>query len=171
SRLPMLEIQNPTPKPPPAPLLIPKTPTIPPPPSSQLDASSADSRLDGAARVPSCVLQGTRLVNFALNDLNGDRWEFKNRKCKLALIDFWGTWCMPCRESIPALINLQNLFGMQGLEVIGIAIEQRGGTEREQAVRVNRVARDSHINYRQLLSFGDNCPVRYDLKIENLPTM
>ena len=52
---------------------------------------------------PSCVLTGQQLYNFALTDLNGQPWEFRNHRSKLVLLDFWGSWCMHCLNSIPHL--------------------------------------------------------------------
>lgn len=125
----------------------------------------------GAAQVPSCVLVGRQLVNFALTDINGEAWELKsNRKGKLVLLDFWGTWCAPCRQTMPALKGLQTKYGAQGLEVVGIAYEQ-GGTPLEQAHRVNDVCQKLLINYRQLLGSGPNCVVKTQLGVRAFPTL
>lgn len=96
---PSLDIPNPTPKQPPTTLQIPVTAPIPGP-----KPKAPDSRLEAAARIPSCVLVGKQLVNLALNDINGQPWEFKtSRRGKLILLDFWSTTCQPCRETVPAL--------------------------------------------------------------------
>ena len=125
----------------------------------------------GAARVPSCVLVGKQLVNFALNDLNGEPWEFKrHRKGKLVLIDFWGTTCLPCRETVPHLRNLQAQHGWSGLEVIGIAYET-GGSPQEQAHRVASACQKLQTNYRQLLGANPNCPVREQFGVRFIPHM
>lgn len=172
---PPLDIPNPAIKQPPPALLIPKvtpTPTLPPvqapfPPAS----GSGSSRLDGPARVPSCVLVGKQLVNFALSDVNGEPYEFKSkRQGRLVLLDFWSTNCIPCRESIPVLKQLQARYGNQGLEVIGIAVESMG-TAQEQAYRVNSMIQRLQINYRQLLSTGTDCPVRTQFQISSVPTL
>lgn len=124
-----------------------------------------------AARVPSCVLVGKQLVNFALNDLNGEPWEFKtHKKGKLILIDFWGSTCAPCRETIPHLRTLQNQHGWAGLEVIGVAYEA-GGTPQEQAHRVATACQKLQTNYRQLLGANPNCPVREQFGVRFIPHM
>ncbi len=46
---------------------------------------------------------------------------------KPIVLNFWGTWCPPCREEIPALIELQKTFADRGLTVIGVAIESNPG--------------------------------------------
>src|SRR5262249_33845050 len=77
----------------------------------------------GPARIPSCVLTGSTLYNFALYDLNGQPWEFRHHQGRLVLLDFWGTWCPHCLVSIKDLNYLQDRYGRYGLEVIGIDYE------------------------------------------------
>jgi thiol-disulfide isomerase/thioredoxin len=125
----------------------------------------------GQARVPSCVLVGNQLVNFALADINGDPWELRtNRKGKLVLLDFWGTWCGPCKMTMPTLKGLQQQYGPAGLEVIGIAYEN-GGTREEQAHQVDDTCKRLLVNYRQLLGSGPNCVVKRELGVRALPTL
>ncbi|HWY88013.1 MAG TPA: redoxin domain-containing protein, partial [Gemmataceae bacterium] len=165
---PTLDIPNPTIKPAPPQLLIPKTM---PAPSFPPNSVPSASRLDGPARVPSCVRVGNTFINFALNDLNGEPWEYKrNRLGKLTLIDFWSTTCQPCIQTIPSLVNLQNRHPIRDLEVLGIAVET-GGNAQEQAYRVSQKATSMHINYRQLLSSSAVCPVCKDFRIDGFPTM
>lgn len=124
----------------------------------------------GPAPVPSCVLTGQTLYNFALNDLNGQTYEFRNHRGKLVLLDFWGTWCVYCVQSIPHLKSLQQRYGPNGLEVIGIAYEE--GTPQERLQKVNRVRQLREINYRLLLG-GDRatCPVRKQFGVTQWPTL
>ncbi len=149
-----------------------KTPVLPPDdpkaPTSDLKSSAVSP-----ARVPSCQLVGKQLLNLALNDLNGDGWEAKaQRKGKLLLLDFWATHCLPCRETMPQLIDLQYRYGQggHGLEIVGIACEN-SGSPLEQAHRVNRICQQFRTNYRQLLGSGSNCPVCKQFAIRYLPTL
>ena len=139
---PPLDIPNPTIKPVMPPLQIPKTNPLPPPPMPFEPGFPQDDRLGGSARVPSCNLLGNQLVNFALNEINGEPYEFKrNRRGKLVLLDFWATDCVYCIKNIPNLRGIQGKYG-QGLEVIGIACE-KGGTTQEQSIRVDKLTRAS----------------------------
>lgn len=122
------------------------------------------------ARIPSCVRIGDQIINFALNDLNGQPWELRYKKSKLVLVDFWRTDCVPCLQSLPSLKELQAKYGSYGLEVVGIANETEG-TPQEQAYRVMNVCKRYGINYRQLLSSGRDCPVRKEFKISLVPTL
>jgi thiol-disulfide isomerase/thioredoxin len=125
----------------------------------------------GPARVPSCQLTGQTLYNFALNDLSGQPWEYRQRRGRLMLVDFWGTWCVHCLHAVPHLNVLQERYGPYGLEVVGIAYET--GTPAEQVRKVNDVRNRLHMNYRVLMMGSDRetCPVRQQFGVKNWPTM
>jgi thiol-disulfide isomerase/thioredoxin len=126
---------------------------------------------DSPARVPSCVLVGSQLYNFALNDTQGRPWEFKKqRRGKVILLDFWFTTCRPCINTVHHLKRLQQQYGPEGLEVIGIANEG-AGTIQDQARRVNLFAQVQRINYQLLLSGGSDCPVIRQFGVTNYPTL
>ena len=62
---------------------------------------------------------------------NGNRSVFSEYKGKVLILDFYATWCMPCRDSIPHLIGLQKKYEDQGLQVVGLNV---GGPGDEQLV-------------------------------------
>lgn len=62
---------------------------------------------------------------FTLPDLNGRPRSISEFDGKVLLINFWATWCVPCRKEIPMLIEAQKQLGPAGLQVIGIAIDKR----------------------------------------------
>jgi len=63
-------------------------------------------------------------------------------KDKVVVLDFYATWCDPCRESIPHLVDLQQRYGPQGLQVIGLNVGGEGDLE-----KVPAFARKFHIQY------------------------
>lgn len=62
--------------------------------------------------------------DFILPDLNGKNHHSQEWHGKVVLINFWATWCPPCRKEIPDLINLYHNYRDQGLLIVGIAIDQ-----------------------------------------------
>lgn len=60
---------------------------------------------------------------FSLRDLAGAPLTLERLRGKVVLLDFWATWCEPCREAIPHLVALQKELGPKGLAVVGISID------------------------------------------------
>jgi peroxiredoxin len=58
--------------------------------------------------------------NFSLRDLNGSKLDLADYKGKVVLLDFWATWCGPCRVEIPGFVELQERYRGRGLAVIGV---------------------------------------------------
>lgn len=82
---------------------------------------------------------------FSLKDVNGIERKLSDFKNKVVIINFWATWCPPCREEIPHFIGLYNQYKDHGLEVVGIALDLRG----EKIVP--KFALENNINYTVLL--------------------
>jgi thiol-disulfide isomerase/thioredoxin len=130
---------------------------------------SPSSPVVPASRVPSCILAGNQLTNFALYDLDNKPWEFRQRTGKVVLLDFWGTRCGPCLGAIPNLKIWQDRYRKAGLQVIGIAYENEGSAERNRR-RVDSFCQQWKINYRVLMGCED-CPVLTSFHVTGLPTL
>jgi len=87
------------------------------------------------------------LQRASLPDLAGHSQALAQWKGKVVLVNFWATWCAPCREEIPLLVAKQNELGDRGLQVVGIAIDQ--------ADKVTAFAAEMGINYPVLLGEMD----------------
>jgi len=72
---------------------------------------------------------GQQRPEFAALDIDGEMRNIKEWDGKLILLNFWATWCPPCKREIPDFIALQKKYGDQGFQIIGIAIDD------EDAVR------------------------------------
>jgi peroxiredoxin len=62
-------------------------------------------------------------ADFTLTDLSGKTWTLKELRGKVVLVNFWATWCPPCRKEMPDLETLNQRFGPQGLMILGISDE------------------------------------------------
>jgi len=90
-------------------------------------ASAAKGELvaDASGNVPQYVspLKGKPAPNFTLQDLSGKKVSLADFKGKALLINFWATWCGPCKVETPWLVELRNQYAAKGFEVLGISAE------------------------------------------------
>ena len=66
---------------------------------------------------------GMKAPNFSLHDLQGRETSLEEHRGRVVLLDFWATWCPPCRGSIPELVSLQKKYNDKGLVVLGISLD------------------------------------------------
>ncbi len=65
----------------------------------------------------------TANLNFTLKDVNNQEVRLTSLKGKVILMDFWATWCGPCKIEIPWFIEFQKKYGSSGLQVVGISVD------------------------------------------------
>jgi thiol-disulfide isomerase/thioredoxin len=85
-----------------------------------------------------------RLLATELPDLDGAKRRLEHWHGKVVVVNFWATWCAPCRKEIPGLIEVQQRLGDKGLQIVGIAVDQ--------ADRVKPYAAEMGINYPVLVA-------------------
>jgi peroxiredoxin len=67
--------------------------------------------------------KGSPAPEFSLADLDGRNINLHAYRGKVVLLNFWATWCEPCRKEIPRFIQFQNAYASKGLQVIGISMD------------------------------------------------
>jgi cytochrome c biogenesis protein CcmG/thiol:disulfide interchange protein DsbE len=103
--------------------------------------------------------------DFVLKDLEGNDVKLSDfNKEKVIILDFWATWCGPCRWEIPHFVELYNEYGKDGVEIVGISVD-RGGNAVE---KVKNFASQHNVNY-TLLMFTDKVVQDYG-GIRSIPT-
>ena len=63
--------------------------------------------------------------DFSLHDIEGKTHSFSEWKDKVRVLNFWATWCPPCRKETPMFVEMQTKFGDKGLQFVGVAIDEK----------------------------------------------
>ncbi len=74
---------------------------------------------------------GQGAPDIALVDLNGKPLKLSELEGKVVLIDFWASWCAPCKEELPVLEKLHKAYAADGLVIVGVNIDKDAGIARE----------------------------------------
>lgn len=75
--------------------------------------------------------------DWTLTDLDGKPVSFAQFKGKVVVVDFWATWCPPCREEIPGYIEMQKKYGADGLVIVGVSLDRAGPAKVADFVKKN----------------------------------
>jgi len=118
--------------------------------SPQLKAAMAQLEDDDQAR---------QRADFTLTDLQGKSWQLKNLSGKIVLVNFWATWCPPCRKEMPDLDTLYQRYEKSGLVVLAISDEDAG--------TVKAFLADHKVSYPVLLDPGQK--VNKLFRVQGIP--
>lgn len=123
----------------------------------------ATAKAASTSRPPSSATTAAELApDFALKDLSGKTIRLSDYRGKAVVLNFWATWCPPCRHEIPWLVDLQKQYGPHGLEIIGISMDETG------PAAVKQFAERMGVNYKVVM--GDNSVVANYGGVRVLPT-
>ncbi len=101
--------------------------------ATQPTEPSAAGRLPGETVAPS----------FTLTDIHGRTVSLSDFRGKVVILDFWATWCPPCKKEIPDFIDLQREYGARGVQIVGVGLDE--------PENIREFARSHGINYPVLL--------------------
>src|SRR5690242_2987485 len=93
--------------------------------------------------LPDAAADGTAVLNVALPDAEGRQQRLDQWRGKVLVVNFWATWCAPCREEMPHFIAAQTRDGAKGLQFVGIAVDQ--------VDKVREFADEIQLNYPALI--------------------
>ncbi|MBU5636035.1 TlpA family protein disulfide reductase [Geomonas sp. Red69] len=79
-----------------------------------------------AAEAP--AVEGNPAPDFTLKDLSGKPVQLSTLKGKLVLVNFWATWCPPCREEIPSMVKLNQAMQGKNFQMLAVSIDEGGKT-------------------------------------------
>ena len=89
------------------------------------------------------VRDGTAVLNLVLPDAQGHQQALAQWRGKVLVVNFWATWCAPCREEMPQFVATQAREGAKGLQFVGIAVDD--------PAKVQAFAREVNLNYPALI--------------------
>ena len=122
----------------------------------------AASFLAEVGTVDAAPRSGQPAPNFKITSTTGQTISQDNYRGYVLVLDFFATWCQPCRQSIPHLVEMNRKYGKQGLQILGLSVDEDG----ERVVKT--FTDEFRVNY-PLAMAGDSLTV--DFGVRSVPVM
>ena len=113
--------------------------------SSKLQQSGPGKSLNKEIAQLTAGSPGALAKDFVATDINGNKLNLGDFKGKLVLVDFWASWCVPCRHSNPHLIKLYNEYHDKGLDIIGVSDDDNNPDAWKKAVAKDGIGIWHHV--------------------------
>lgn len=108
--------------------------------SNAADAPQSEGAANGLAG---------KVIDWQATDLQGKAVSSKDLRGQVVVLDFWATWCGPCKAEIPNFVSLQQQYGAQGLVVLGVSVD-------DTVDKLQPFAKELRMNYPVLVGLGRN---------------
>ena len=110
-------------------------------------------------RQPACAVKDRAKLDFTVKDLNGREVSLASYRGRPLIINFWATWCGPCKEEIPSLITLAEKYKSTQLAILGISVD-------DTPAELQKFASANKVNYPLLVGLGhDELLEAYDAEV------
>jgi thiol-disulfide isomerase/thioredoxin len=94
---------------------------------------------------PAILSKSTPAPDFTLETLDGTNMRLSDFRGKAVLLNFWATWCAPCKIEMPWFVDLQKQYGPRGLQIVGVAMDDSSKED------IAKFAKDMGVNYPVLI--------------------
>lgn len=95
--------------------------------------------------------------------VDGGTIKFENESGKVLLLNLWATWCGPCRQEMPDLVEMQNKYGDKGFEIVGL------NTDDETPEQINPFVKEMKLNYK--IGWADAAMMKEFMRISGVPAI
>lgn len=98
---------------------------------------------------PPRIAKSTVAPDFSLESLEGKNVRLSDLRGKAVLLNFWATWCTPCKIEMPWFVEMQKQYGPEGLQIVGVAMDDASKED------IAKFAKDMGVNYPILIGKED----------------
>lgn len=110
---------------------------------------------------PQAGAEAMKALDFTAKDMNGQSISLSSYHDHVVVLDFWATWCSPCRKEIPHLIEIKNTYKNEKFEIISIALERGNETDVARFINENQMNWIHIINKEKAMELSQMYNIQY----------